>query len=525
MGVGVSEIVGLGAAELARKIRAGELSSVEVTTAHVERIRSVDRKLNAVVVPMFDSAMAAAEEADRRRQRGEPLGPLHGVPITVKECFYVEGTPSCIGLSKLKDELLPADGVLIERLRRAGAILLGKTNVPQLMLWHECDNPIYGRTNNPWDLARSPGGSTGGEAAIIAAGGSPLGLAGDIGGSIRVPAHHCGIAGLKPTSYRLPRDGSRPNLRGLDAVIGQPGPMGRKVEDLTLALRVLVDEPMNRPQIDVSPAPLLDPADVRIENLRIAYWEDDGFFQASPAVRRAVREAAEILRSRGARVEAWKPDFTEEAVEVYSALVSADGGSDGRELCRGSTVDWRLARLLAMPSLWRPTRQVAVWTLQALGQRWMAKTLKLARRRSARSFLQQSERKNRVIRRFLASFGPGKFDAFLCPPHALPAMQHGKPIDLLPAASYAFAINLLGIPCGSVPVTRVQAGEDDGRPSSRDHVLRQARAVDSGSVGLPVGVQVGAAPWREDIVLAVMGAIEQMAEGRRDYPRFAELPL
>lgn len=178
-----------------------------------------------------------------------------------------------------------------------------------------------------------------------------------------------------------------------------------------------------------------------------------------------------------------------------------------------------------MPSLWRPTRQVAVWTLQALGQRWMAKTLKLARRRSARSFLQQSERKNRVIRRFLASFGPGKFDAFLCPPHALPAMQHGKPIDLLPAASYAFAINLLGIPCGSVPVTRVQAGEDDGRPSSRDHVLRQARAVDSGSVGLPVGVQVGAAPWREDIVLAVMGAIEQMAEGRRDYPRFAELPL
>ena len=521
----MSEVAGLGALEIGRRIARGELSSVAATTALIERIQAVDRQLNAVVVPMFESALAAAAIADERQRLGEALGPLHGVPVTIKECFHAEGTPSCIGLSKLKDELLPADGVLVERLRRAGAIVLGKTNVPQLMLWHECDNPVYGRTNNPWDLSRTPGGSSGGEAAIIAAGGSPLGLGGDLGGSIRVPAHFCGIAGIKPTSYRLPRDGSRNNFRGLDSVIAQPGPMARRVEDLTVALRVLVGDPLERPQTDVVPAPLLDPAEVRIEQLRIAYWEDDGFFPASPAVRRAVREAAEMLRQRGARVEAWKPDFIDEAVEAYTAIMSADGGADGREMCRGSTIDWRLARLMAIPALWRPTRTAAIWSLHALGQKWMARTVRMARRRSARSFWQQAERKNRVIRRFLATFGPGKFDAFLCPPHALPAMQHGKPVDLMPAASYAFAINLLGIPAGCVPVTRVQEGEDGSRADSRDQVEKQAKAVDAGSVGLPVGVQVGALPWREDIVLGVMEAIESQAVGRPDYPGRSALPI
>ena len=521
----MSEIAGLGAVEIGRRIASRDVTSVDVTKALVERIRSVDRKLNSVVVPLFESALMDAAAADERQRRGDVLGPLHGVPVTVKECFYVQGTPSCIGLSKLKDEILPVDGVLVERLRRAGAVVLGKTNVPQLMLWHECDNPVYGRTNNPWDLGRTPGGSSGGEGAIIAAGGSPLGLGGDLGGSIRVPAHFCGVTGIKPTSYRLPRDGSRGNFRGLDAVVGQPGPMGRKVEDLEVALRVLVDDPLARPQTDVCPGPMLDSARVRIKNLRIAYWDDDGFFEASPAVRRGVRDAAEILRSLGARVEYWKPEFVDEAVECYTALLSADGGADGRDMCRGSSVDWRLARLLAMPALWRPTRQLAVWSLQLFGQRWMARMLRLARRRSARSFWQQTERKNRVIRRFLASFGPGKFDAFLCPPHALPAVQHGKPIDLLPAASYAFAINLLGVPAGCVPVTRVQPGEDGSRPDSRDQVIRQAKAVDSGSVGLPIGVQVGAPPWREDVVLAVMAAIEAGAESRDDYPRPGAIPL
>jgi fatty acid amide hydrolase len=307
-------------------------------------------------------------------------------------------------------------------------------------------------------------------------------------------------------------------------VIGQPGPMARRVEDLALALRVLIGNPLERPQIDVAPAPLLDPAEVPIDRLRIAFWTDDGFFPASPAIQRAVREAADILRRRGAIVEEYRPDFIGEVIEVYSGLMSADGAADSRELTRGSSIDWRLSRLLTIPALWRPTRQLAVWSLDLLGQKWMARMVRLARRRSTHRFWQLAERKNRVIRRFLATFGPGKFDAYLCPPHALPAMQHGKPIDLLPAASYSFVANLLGIPAGCVPMTRVRGGEDATRPDSRDSALRQARSVDAGSVGLPVGVQVCGLPWREDLVLAIMAAIEAEAANRPDYPALATVP-
>jgi fatty acid amide hydrolase len=195
----------LSAAELARRIARGEFSSTEVTERYLARIAAIEPQVHAVAIPLYDQARKEAAQADARRAAGQPLPPLHGVPITIKECFHLAGTPSCIGLDQLKGELLPADGTLVARLRRAGGIILAKTNLPQIMIWHECDNPVYGRTNNPWDLGRTPGGSTGGEAALIAARGSPLGLGNDLGGSIRVPSHFSGIHGLMTTTFRLPR--------------------------------------------------------------------------------------------------------------------------------------------------------------------------------------------------------------------------------------------------------------------------------------------------------------------------------
>src|SRR5262245_27966182 len=203
--------------------------------------------------------------ADERQARGEPLGPLHGVPVTVKECFHLAGTKATIGItSPAYQEPAIADGVMVSRLRRAGAIVLGKTNLPQLMIWHECDNPVYGRTNNPWDLGRTPGGSTGGEAAIIAAQGSPLGLGNDLGGSIRVPCHFCGIHGLKPTSFRLTRRGSESTLKGFGAIVTQPGPMARSVDDLWLMLQILADNSDGEDAADVAPTQLADPAKVDV---------------------------------------------------------------------------------------------------------------------------------------------------------------------------------------------------------------------------------------------------------------------
>src|SRR5262245_5746258 len=170
------------------------------------------------------------------------------------------------------------------------------------MIWHESDNPVYGRTNNPWNLTRTCGGSTGGEAAIIAARGSPLGLGNDLGGSIRVPCHFCGIHGIRPTSFRLPRGGAMRTLRGFEAIVTQSGPLARHVDDLWLALQVLADQTDGYVAGDVTPARLADLSNVAIDKLRIAAWTDDGVFPPSSAIVRAVRQAVAALRERGAEV-------------------------------------------------------------------------------------------------------------------------------------------------------------------------------------------------------------------------------
>jgi fatty acid amide hydrolase len=227
----------LGAAELARLIASGAVSSREVVAARIARIAAVNPKLNAVVAPRFEEALAEAAAADAAQARGESRGPLHGVPVTLKECFDLAGTPSTFGLPQRATHRATADDPYVVRLRRAGAIVLGKTNVPQLLLYIESDNPVYGRTSNPWNLDRTPGGSSGGEGAIIAAGGSPLGLGSDLGGSIRFPAHFCGIHGLKPTSGRL-NFLNKVLLPGMEGVRDQAGPLARRVETSSAGLPV-----------------------------------------------------------------------------------------------------------------------------------------------------------------------------------------------------------------------------------------------------------------------------------------------
>ncbi len=297
----------LSAIEMADRVARREISARQLTEAHIARIEAVNPALNAVVVPLFETARAAASQADELQGSGAALGALHGVPITIKEAFHVAGTPSTMGLKALADKPVETDGPLVARLEAAGAIILGKTNVPQLMLLHETDNPVYGRTNNPWDLDRTCGGSSGGEAAIIAAGGSAAGLGSDMGGSIRIPCHFCGLAGLKPTSRRLTKRGAVVNLRGLEALQWQPGPLARRVADVERMLQVLVGDAASSLEPESSTAPLRRSRDVSIRGLRVAFWEDSGFFPSAPAVKRAVREAVAVLADQGAVVEPLAP--------------------------------------------------------------------------------------------------------------------------------------------------------------------------------------------------------------------------
>lgn len=526
-----SEVCQWSASRIAEQIARRQVRSVEVVEAFIQQIEATHPAINALVLPRLEAALAEARAADEQLARGLPCGPLHGVPVSVKECFHVAGLPSTIGLTAAaRQKPRPDDGLLVARLRRAGAIVLGKTNVPQLMIWHESDNPRYGRTNNPWNLARTCGGSSGGEAALIAARGSPLGLGNDLGGSIRIPAHFCGIHGIKPTALRLPRTGSFRTLRGFEALITQPGPMARSVADLELALRVLADGSDGHIAPDVVPCAPKDPQVVRLEGVRVAAWTHDGVFPPAPAVVRAVQQAVALLRQRGVEVLELEPAQVQEhlrageAFDLYCSLVAADGGADGRRLAQGSRLDWRVRRLMRIASLSRPLRAVMVAGLRQAGQRWMARVVHAVRPRTADGYWQLVDQKNRLVRQVLAWLCQQQIQGLICPPYALPAPPHTVTFDLLPAASYALLINLLGLPSGVISLTRVQPGEDGPLASARDQVLQQASVAQAGSVGLPVGVQVSALPWREDIVLALMRLLEAEVAGRPDYPCGPVLP-
>jgi fatty acid amide hydrolase len=518
--VGESKVsLGLGAREIAERIRTGELSSREVVEEHIRRIEDVNPPLNAIVVPLFDRALEEATVADAARTHGEPLGPLHGVPITIKEQFLVAGTPTTAGLPSRAGHLAAADGPLIGRLRRAGAIILGKTNVSQLMIYHESDNPVYGRTNNPWDLRRTPGGSTGGEAAIIAAGGSSLGLGSDLGGSVRIPAHFCGIHGLKPTTGRLTNlDTPAEFFSGQEVIIPQTGPIARKVEDLALAMGVLCTPVLEALDPTVPPVPWKIPADLSLDGMRVAMYTDDGFFRPAPSIKRAVHEAASALRTRGAQVEEWAPPDVGQAARLFIGIASADGGAGARRILDKDRRDRRIASLLRAAAVPNQVRPAVVRLLKRTGQRHMAGFISNMGRRSTADYWRLTRELNGYRAGFLTALDAGRFDAIICPPHGLPALTHGGSEYLLNAASYSLLYNVLGMPAGVIATTRVRRDEESARPPSRDLAERAARKTEADSIGLPVGVQVVARHWREDIALRVMAVLEEHFQAQPDYP-------
>ncbi|HZZ71332.1 MAG TPA: amidase family protein [Pirellulales bacterium] len=489
-----AEIIALGAAELARQIAARQITSQAVIAAHIERITAIHSRLNALVVPLFDQARRDAQRADDALQQGRLLGPLHGVPFTAKECFDVAGTASTLGIARLAQEVAAADAPLVAKLKAAGAILLGKTNVSQLMLNYESDNPLYGRTNNPWNGNRSCGGSSGGEAALIAAGGSPLGLGTDLGGSIRQPAHSCGIHGFLPSPGVLTTAGIRSNLSGMDAVAVQPGIMARTVDDLLLAMRALTDRPM---------------ATVRLRGLKVAMWVDDGYFACSPAIRRAVHESAARLRAQGVTVDLIEPPDMHQAIRLFFGFLSADGGDHFHQLLGDSPVDWRIERLLRLSAVPRWLRKLMALYAAVRGRARLSELLRYSGRSTAAELARLVQNQQTFRTAFFEGLRRGGYQALLCPPYSLPALLHGSS-DLLPAAaSYCMLMNLLGVPCGVVTVTQVAAGEESDRPASRDWAEQAARRVEEGSAGLPIAVQVAAPPGEDDLVLQLLSALDQ----------------
>jgi fatty acid amide hydrolase len=518
---------GLTATELSRAIVAGELSAREAIEMHIARIEAVEPTINAVAQRRFDEARHEADTADSARRRGDVLGPLHGVPITIKDQFHVRGLPTTFGVSRLADHVAAADGFVVAALRAAGAIVVGKTNVSQSLWPIETDNPLFGRTNNPWDPARSAGGSSGGCAAIVAAGGSPLSVGGDFGGSVRIPAAWCGVFGIKPTARRLPIDlAPVRNASGAEGISAQPGPLARSAADLTLALRVMVDALTAAPSGLNPPVPFREPDEVDVAGLRIAVLPEIGGFTPSPAIRRAVDEAADALRGEGASVDVWEtaPD-TGAAVDLALRIYTADGSGWSRAVLGRDTPIPLLKpdlQLVAMPN-WAIGLLGAA--LNTFGQREMARMLRHVRRTSAEGLLNLLGDRLSYESAFLSAMDAGRYDAVLSPAVPLVAPRHGDSAKVPDCFGTSAVFNLLGLPAGVAPMGTVRPGEEHD-PAEPTGSARARRVVEQGSAGLPVSVQIAARHWREDVVLALLSALERTprtSDSGQRHPRSGRL--
>src|SRR3989441_11728733 len=293
----MNDLTFLPAVQMAEQIRHRKISPVELVEAHLRKIKKLNPVLNAFVQVDAEGAFRQAREAEVAVRRGAKLGALHGVPVSIKSSIEVAGFRCEAGTKLRQGTVASQDAPLVSRLRDAGAIILGTTNTPELLMAWETNNLLYGRTNNPWDLTRTPGGSSGGEAAAIASGMSAAGVGSDGGGSIRVPAHFSGICGLKPTPGRVPATGPFPASVGPFALLGVVGPMARTVRDLQLMFEAAAGPDNFDPNAAPVAPRLFDAASLR--QTRIGYFEDDGRTPVTAETRRVIQRAVQILRGAG----------------------------------------------------------------------------------------------------------------------------------------------------------------------------------------------------------------------------------
>ena len=512
------ELTGCSATRLSELLGKGAVSSEEVTRAHLERIDARNGRLHAFTEVLRVEAIAGARRADEERRRGDARGPMHGLPVTVKESLDHAGSASTLGVVRRRSVVSREDAVIVQMMRAAGAVILGRTNVSQLLLFHESRNPLFGQVKNPWSHDHTPGGSSGGEAAAIASGCSPFGVGTDIGGSIRVPAAFSGIAGLKPTLDRWSNLGSNGVLVGQETVRSQLGPMARTTADLILAMRAIDPAAMSRLDGRVPPLAFADLARVDIAKLRIGVLAGDGLFTPSRAVARAVRRGRDALQAAGAHVVDVALPRVPEAIDAYFAALSADGGAASILALEGSEVDVALKSLVRVARLPRRALAVLAGTVSTMGQRRIGRFLRGLGAKSVAELWRITAELRAIRAGIEGALREAAVDVLLCPAHATPALPHGASRDFVLAGEVSILWNLTQLPAGVVPVTRVRADEA-GREPSGDQLERRAAEVDAASAGLPVGVQVVGRAWEEHVVLATMEAIEGDVRNQPDFPR------
>ena len=461
----MSDLLSQSATWMATAVRRGEIGPVELMEAHIERATQRE-DLNIVVLPRYEEALEEARAAEQKIGKGEPLGALHGVPFTAKECIEVAGMPCCDASKIFEGNVSTQDATVVRNLRGAGAILLGKTNIPEFAFHYDSNNLVYGATRNPHDPERSVGGSSGGEGAALATGISPIGVGSDYGGSIRVPAHFNGVTGLKPGRWVVPYGGHFPPPQSMSIQLwSEIGPMARYVEDLQLLLPIFA-QPDFTTDPDVAPHSV-EPQ--QPESLRVAIFDEDGICPVDPAIREAVRSAGRALEDAGHEVVEERPPNQAEVREVFEGIALAEILSLLWPMIepREDEVSPQIRRLLKR----RETLDVDLPTYAAQ----LAHRLDLER--AANTWLET----NHIA---------------VCPISATAAFPIGtevleidgqeyEEIDLFSMSTY---VNAMSLPAVAVPVGRTPEG-------------------------LPIGVQVIGRRYRELEVLAVARELEQALGG------------
>ena len=462
-------LTSLDAVEMARLVAARELSPVELVQAHLDHIDAVNDGLNAVVVPAPD-AIDRARDAERAVASGAPLGPLHGIPYTIKDSIDVAGFPTTSGSLLTSRTPATADAAVVARIRAAGGVLLGKTNTPEFTLWWETDNRVFGRTNNPWNTDRTTGGSSGGEAAAISSGMSPLGIGSDSGGSIRVPAAYCNIFGLKPTHGRVPITGHVPYTL-LQAT--HVGPLARSARDIALVLSV-IEGPDGRDHY-APPVPPTQFPDLSgpMSPLRVGFYAEGPVSPVAAEVQAAVRSAAGTLTGLGCEVEEVPLPFMSsvDSLGASGAIAASEGIPYLATFIKGREADLGVSMKRRMDAP-KPTHADHIAGL------------------AVREALRAG---------FMEYFG--KFDLLLCPATAVPAPPHdsveldidGQITPGRTALMCTAVFDLTGAPAISVPF----GWSSEGLPIGVQMVGRhfdEATVVHAANVLADAGDAVGKRP-------------------------------
>ncbi|XP_024601925.1 fatty-acid amide hydrolase 1 isoform X2 [Neophocaena asiaeorientalis asiaeorientalis] len=499
--------------QLVQKLHSGELSPEAVLFTYLGKAWEVNKGTNCVTAYLAD---CEAQLCQVPRQ-----GLLYGVPVSLKECFSYKGQDSTLGLSLHEGAPAERDSVVVQVLKRQGALPFVYTNVPQSMFSYDCGNPLFGQTVNPWKSSKSPGGSSGGEGALIAAGGSPLGLGTDIGGSIRFPSAFCGICGLKPTGNRISKSGLKGCVYGQVAVQLSVGPMARDVESLALCLRALLCEDMFHLDPSVPPLPFREEVYRSSQPLRVGYYETDNYTMPTPAMTRALLETKKRLEAAGhtsLQLVPFLPSNIPHALETLSTGgLFSDGGKSFLQNFKGDFVDPCLGDLISTLRLPSWLKGLLAFMLRPLLPRLSA-FLNSMKSRSAGKLWELHHEIEVYRHSVIAQWRAVELDVLLTPMLG-PALDLNGPGKATGAISYTLLYNCLDFPAGVVPVTTVTA-EDEAQLEHYkgcfgdiwDKALQKAVKK---SVGLPVAVQCVALPWQEELCLRFMREVERLMTPER----------